>query len=95
MHCGHTWISLPDDYWDNDEALFFPVGMVFSGNKAYAAPSGNESPIPQGSEIISINKIPVSAIIESTKHLVNSDAKSKTGKLAGFSHSFPDLFTLQ
>jgi hypothetical protein len=95
IHCGHTWISLPDEFWDNDEALFFPLGMVFSGDKAYAALSEKNSPIPQGSEIISINKIPVSEIIESTKRLVNSDAKSKTGKLAAFFHSFPDLFALQ
>jgi hypothetical protein len=95
IHCGHTWVSLPDEYWDNDEALFFPLGMIFSGEKAHVAPSENNSPIPHGSEIISINKIPVAAIIKSTKRMVSSDAKSKTGKLAAFYHSFPDLFALQ
>jgi len=95
LHCGHTWISLPDDFWNNEEALFFPLGLVFSENKAYAAHSGNTNAIPEGSEIKSVNKILFSDIIESTKRLVNSDAKSKTGKLANFGHSFPDLFAVQ
>ena len=21
LHCGHTWITLPDEFWDNEEAL--------------------------------------------------------------------------
>ena len=95
IHCGHTWISMPDDFWNNEENLFFPTGLIFSGNKAYSALSGNNQDVAAGSEIISINKIPISDIIESTKRLVNSDAKSKTGKLAIFGYSFPDLFVLQ
>ena len=95
IHCGHTWISLPSEFWDSEEAVFFPLGLIFSGNKAIAAPSGIISTIPQGSEIISVNKIPVSDIIESTKRLLSSDAKSKTGKLAVFGNSFPDLFAIQ
>jgi hypothetical protein len=95
IHCGHTWISLPDDYWDQEGNLFFPLGLIFSGDRAYAALTGNQHEIPPGSEIICINKIPVSDIVESTKRLVNSDAKSKTGKLAIFGYSYPDLFALQ
>ncbi len=95
LHCGHTWISLPDDFWNNEEKLFFPLGLIISGDKAYAALSGSNHDIPPGSEILSVNKIPVSTIIESTKKLVNSDAKSKTGKLAIFGYSYPDLFVLQ
>lgn len=95
LHCGHTWISLPDEFWNDEADTFFPLGLIFSGDKAYNAPSGDKNPIPQGSEIISVNKIPVADIIESTKRLVNSDAKSKTGKLANFGHSFPDLFAIQ
>jgi len=95
LHCGHTWISLPDEFWNNKEIVFFPLGLIFSGNKAFAALSGEINAIPQGSEIISVNKIPVSDIIESTKRLVNSDAKSRTGKLAIFGYSFPDLFAIQ
>ena len=22
VHCGHTWISLPDDFWDSEENCF-------------------------------------------------------------------------
>ena len=95
LHCGHTWISLPDEFWNNEEEMFFPIGLIFSGNKAYTAPFGDRNAIPQGSEIITINKIPVTGIIESIKRLVNSDAKSKTGKLANFGHTFPDLFAIQ
>lgn len=95
LHCGHTWISLPDEFWDNEEALFFPMGLIFSGDKAYAATTGNINEVPNGSQVVSINKIAVSDIVESTKRLVNYDAKSKTGKLANFGHSFPDLFAIQ
>jgi hypothetical protein len=95
LHCGHTWITLPGEFWDNEQLVFFPLGLIFSGNKAFAALSDNKNAIPQGSEIISINKIPVSEIIESTKRLLSSDAKSKTGKLAGFAYSFPDFFAIQ
>ena len=95
LRCGHTWISLPDEFWNNEEAVFFPLGLLLSGDQAFAMPSGNISAIQKGSEIISVNNIPVSTIIESTKRLVNSDAKSGTGKLANFGHSFPDLFAIQ
>jgi hypothetical protein len=95
VHCGHTWITLPDDYWDNEEKLFFPLGLLFSNSKAYAAISGNKHDIPPGSEILSVNQVPVAALIESTKRLVNSDARSKTGKLVTFGYTFPDLFALQ
>jgi len=95
IHCGHTWISLPSEFWDGEEVVFFPLKLIFSENKAFAAPSGIMSAIPQGSEIISVNKIPVSDIIESTKRLLSSDAKSKTGKLSAFRHSFPHLFAIQ
>jgi hypothetical protein len=86
---------LPDEFWNNDEEMFFPLGLIFSGDRTYAASTGNNNQVPRGSEIISINKIPVSEIIESTKRLLNSDAKSSTGKLANFGHSFPDLFAIQ
>lgn len=71
------------------------MGFIFSDNKAYAAPSSNINAVPRGSEIISVNNVPVSEIIGSTKRLVNSDARSKTGKLANFAHSFPDLLAIQ
>jgi len=95
LHCGHTRIRLPDDFWDNEGPVFFPLGLLFYCQKAYAATSGNTNAIPVGSEIMSVNKIPISDIIESTKRLVNSDVKSKTGKLANFRYSFPDLFAIQ
>jgi hypothetical protein len=95
VHCGHTWITLPDEFWDSEENLFFPVGLLFTNNKAYAALSANSYGIPAGSEILSINKVPASTIIESTKLLVNSDAKSKTGKLFTFGYTYTDLFVLQ
>jgi hypothetical protein len=95
IHCGHTWIGLPDDFGDDAGNIFLPMGFIFSDNKAYAALSANTNAIPQGSEILSVNNIPMSDIIESTKRLVNSDAKSKTGKLANFGHSFPDLLAIQ
>jgi hypothetical protein len=95
LHCGHTWIILPDEFWNYEAVTYFPLGLLFSGDKAYAAPSSDINAILQGSQIISVNKIPMADIIESTKRLVNSDGKSKTAKLANFGHSFPDLFAIQ
>jgi hypothetical protein len=95
LHCGHTWITLPREFWDHEQLVFLPIGLIFSGSKAFAALSVNINAIPQGSEIISINKIAISEIIESTKRLLSSDANSRTGKLAGFAYSFPDFYAIQ
>jgi hypothetical protein len=96
VHCGHTWIDLPGKYWNNESCISFPVELKFTNNKAYVVRFyDNESIVPLGSEIITINKIPIAEIIKSTKGFISSDGKNETWKLERLRYSFPDLYALQ
>jgi hypothetical protein len=96
VHCGHTWISTPDKFWDNESLIFLPIQVKLIKDKAYVIRCyDRENTIPLGSEIIAINKIPISEVIRTTKKLISGDGKIETGKYAILNYfSFPDLFVL-
>ncbi len=93
IHCGHTWISLPETFWKPDTAIFLPISLMFIGDKVYASKSYED--IPAGAEVIGINDQPVKVIMTALEKYVNADGFTSTGKLAGFSYTFPDLFAIQ
>jgi hypothetical protein len=70
--------------------------LKFTKDKAYVIRFyNNENIVPCGSEIVSINKIPIVEIIESAKRFISSDGKNETWKLEILRYSFPDLYALQ
>ncbi|MGQ7855381.1 S41 family peptidase [Pedobacter sp. WC2501] len=78
---GHLYCSLPPalENYRSERASFFPVKLRFIDGKAWvdsvAAPQ-----IPAGSEIISINKQPINAVIPELFKYIVSDGNIQTKK---------------
>jgi hypothetical protein len=97
LHCGHSWLGLPDNYLTatGDTTIFFPLGLDFISNRAYASiRDGSESVIPSGAEILSINGIQMEDIIGTIKKYVFADGFSDPAKVAAFGYGFNDIFAL-
>jgi Periplasmic protease len=96
VHCGHISIEMPYKFWNNESQTSFPIKLTFIGDKAYVFSFyNNENLVPIGSEIASINKIPMADIIKSLKGLISSDGKNQTWKLEILKFTFPYLYALQ
>ncbi len=66
VNCGHTFIDFSDAYKNQqrNNAKLFPLGVVFLNGKAYIYQNySSRTDIIMGSEIISINRAPVSSIL--------------------------------
>lgn len=93
VHCGHTRISLPENFWNYDSQIFFPIILTFIGGKSYVNGFYNsENLLPVGSEILSVNNNPMTEIIKSTKGLISSDGNNEKYKLELLKLGFPDLY---
>lgn len=81
MKDGHLYCSLPPalETFRSEKALFFPVKLRFIGSKAWVD-SGSNPQIPAGSEIISINKQPINAVIPELFKYIVSDGNIQTKK---------------
>jgi hypothetical protein len=93
VHCGHTRIYLPEKFWNYESRIFFPIILQFIGGKSYVNGFYNrENLLPAGSEILSVNNIPMPEIIKSAKGLISSDGKNEKFKLEMLQQGFPDLY---
>ena len=91
--CGHTGLSVPNDYWTTAPPRFFPLGLRFVGGRAYVARGADPAGILQpGSEIMSINGRSVSDIMKDLKALVSSDGLNDGNKTARINALFPSLY---
>lgn len=90
--CLHTSITLNEphkEYYEN-KFKFIPIGVFIEGDKVYVSDnySKNKS-IPIKSEIIAINKQPISEILKKLYDAVPSDGYNKTLKTLTLNHTFP------
>lgn len=93
--CGHTKIWIPSVYWYSAPGNFFPVRLHFSKDKIYVNGYYTEKmSIPPGSEIISINKMPVCEIVETLESLTSSDAYIKAFKTKSVEKNFAKKYAL-
>jgi len=95
VNCGHTTADLPDFYWNAVTRRFkhFPFKLYFIGRKAFCLRNFSEdSSIVPGSEIITINNIPVTEIISSFLKQTSSDGFNKTYKYAKMNRKHHGLF---
>jgi len=104
--CGHTKLWIPSDYWNIVPKRLFPLKIHFIQDKVFV--SGYYSPSSQislGSEIISINTMPIQEIIKTLKAITSSDGfiqafKSKTveknfSKRYALVYGYPEIFSIK
>ena len=72
---------------------YFPVSLLFTGNKAFVNCS-NGNDINKGAEIISINNIPISAIISRLFKYLPSDGSIQSRKIAMLNNAFFFYYSL-
>ena len=82
INCGHTWLNaskpLSDSLWGN--IAQFPIDLrIIQGKLIYTGASYHNS-IQKGNEVISMNQILSSEIIESMMNYTISDGFIKTGR---------------
>lgn len=91
--CGHSRLSVPPGYWQRVQAKFFPLILHFERDKAFVIECQTEgSPIPKGSEILSINGRNIGEIIADLLPLVTSDGRAEGSKLARLTRSSVTLY---
>ncbi|NML20108.1 hypothetical protein HHL16_04440 [Pseudoflavitalea sp. G-6-1-2] len=84
LGCGHTQIKHAENYHPAQKENNFPLpfNVLVRGERAWVTKSGTEK-LSTGDEIISVNDVPVSAIIQNGSSLYCGD---------GFVKSFKELF---
>jgi len=98
VKCSHTRIRLPGPYrfFLHEERHFFPLELFILDKKAYSlAPYGEAnagSGIDPGSEIISINNMPVKRIISELLSIIPSEGNNMTTKYQELNRDFQSYF---
>jgi C-terminal processing protease CtpA/Prc len=104
--CGHTTLSASNEFWTTAPPRFFPLGLVFFGDRAFvgrgADTVGNLRP---GSEILSVNGRSIAEILKEIKALVSSDGSNNSwktwvinrvfSKRYAFRYGFPEEFVIE
>jgi len=84
-NCGHTYLELPKGYWKSAHKIYkyFPFKLYFQDGKAYVLKNySQDTAIPLGAEILSINDTPTSQIIINFLETIYSDGLNQTYKYA-------------
>jgi hypothetical protein len=97
---GHTRAQLSPaaaEFLD-DRPVFFPFGLRFLGNQAFLLRNLSEAPsVREGSELLSINGLPIGEIVSELATLIPNDAGILTRKIRQleFPANFGRLFALR
>jgi hypothetical protein len=94
IKCGHTRISISNQTNDylNKQNICFPFQLRFISGKAYVLKNLQENTIQPGSEILSINKRPIPAIVSGIFKMQNSDGGIITAKFKKLDEQFHELY---
>jgi hypothetical protein len=93
--CGHTKLWIPDDYWNIVPDKLFPLKLLMRQNKVYLAGFfTGDTLIPTGSEIISINNLMMTEIIDSLKSVSSSDGFIESFKIKNIENNFSRKYAL-
>ena len=85
VNCGHTHLTLPEAYWQSANALYkyFPLKLFFQDKRGYVLRNySRDSTCIPGSQILSVNGIPMSSIIDNFHEIISSDGLNQTYKYA-------------
>ena len=96
IKCGHTRISISNQTNDylNKQNIFIPFQLKFISGKAYVLKKLQDNTIIPGSEVLSINKRPISVIVSDIFKMQNSDGAITTAKYKKLDEKFHELYSL-
>jgi hypothetical protein len=93
--CGHARLYTPEGYWDRAPHRFFPLKLVVLEAGTYALGNYNQAVIvAPGSEILSINDVPMSELVFVMMSDISADAYNESWKRHRFNDVFPYLYAL-
>ncbi|MGB5875468.1 MAG: S41 family peptidase [Bacteroidota bacterium] len=80
--CGHSRLWMPEGHWSGAPAKFFPLKLKFLNGKAYAVKYfGTKELLEPGSEIVAINGVPVTEIVETLMEGTTGDGFNRGYRL--------------
>jgi len=102
--CGHSSLWLPKGYWKKLSPKLMPLRLVFLDGRAYVWRFYRKmEDIPEGVEILSVNGIPVSEVLDALKANISADGHMDSRKLHkinqapsffyGLQFGFPEKFS--
>jgi hypothetical protein len=106
IECGHTQFVMPGAFKKSlqQTAKQFPLRLKFLSRKAYVMASSDRQ-IPEGSELLSVNDMPIGSIATAIMRHLPGDGDIKTGKYKALDAAFgwlyflyvarPDFFTVE
>jgi hypothetical protein len=87
--CGHTALASPSDYWRTAPKRFFPLALRLIGGHAFVIRSDDpSSPLPPGSEILSIQGLGIGEVQKELKAVISSDGANDGWKTAQINAAF-------
>jgi hypothetical protein len=104
--CGHTKLWIPSDYWNTAPRRLFPIRILKSQGRFFVSGYySSPQKVPVGSEILKINKKPVTEIFKELEAITSSDAyiKSFKSKIAekhfskryALYYGYPEFFSVE
>jgi len=98
VKCSHTGIRLPAEYQQlaHEYGNYIPVKLVFRNNKAYYIFNYNssEDEILEGSEVLSINNVPITEITRQLLSFIPAEGNCLTTKYCELNQNFPSYYYL-
>jgi hypothetical protein len=98
VQCSHTGIRLPAEYYQyiSERGKFLPMDLYIQGKEAYLlSNAGTQVPgLVPGTEILSINQMPVSRIIDKLLSIIPAEGDCQTTKYNELNRDFQSYFYL-
>lgn len=76
IRCGHTKIYLPESLYSSivNEKKLFPLNLLFEGSEAFVKEDlSTEGNLPKGTQVLSINNMPIKQFINTSSKKVSAD----------------------
>jgi hypothetical protein len=98
VQCSHTGIRLPAEYYQyiSERGKFLPMDLYIQGKEAYLlSNAGTQVPgLVPGTEILSINQVPVNRIINKLLSIIPAEGDCQTTKYNELNRDFQSYFYL-
>jgi len=93
--CGHSSLWIPGDYWNSSPQRMFPLMLHISGGKVYVSGdySGRQQ-VPTGSELISLNGLPMGQVISRLQSLTSADGFNPSYRVTKVGQHFAVKYAL-
>jgi hypothetical protein len=95
LNCGHTFVMLSPAFISNlaNNGSFFPYGLTYIDGHAYIYQNyGANTEIPLGTEVLTINQMSMTSIMDTLLAGISSDGYNVTMKLLRIKNHFPRFY---